>query len=305
MGIIAANIHGRQRATAFAVFAAGAPIGGGTGIVLGGVLTAYTDKSWRAVLWVLTGLAGLIALGALFVVPPDPKQKTAGSGRIDWLGAALVTVALVFIQFTIADGITAPKGWRTPCESCYVPPDGRYTDPLRDWHFAVSGILLLGTLRGREHVATTTPPPGAVHAREWPVGRNVLCRLCRLDGVRQCRIPRDLVFPGILPSRALLTAASTGNRTRWRAPPVPAHASIWPHLRIRHFQSSPFRADAVSHLYRCRRYWVSMRDRSANQSLASTFMAVSSRTQNYWTFPFNAMYLVVVGADMYVQPYCN
>lgn len=32
-------------------------------------------------------------------------------------------------------------------------------------------------------------------------------------------------------------------------------------------------------------------------SLSGIFLAVSSRNQLYWTFPFNAMYLWVVGAD--------
>lgn len=41
IGLIAANFHGRARATAFAAFAAGAPIGGGLGLTLGGVLTTY------------------------------------------------------------------------------------------------------------------------------------------------------------------------------------------------------------------------------------------------------------------------
>jgi MFS family permease len=42
IGIVAANFHGRARATAFAAFSAGAPVGGGLGNVLGGVLVSYT-----------------------------------------------------------------------------------------------------------------------------------------------------------------------------------------------------------------------------------------------------------------------
>lgn len=42
IGIIAQNFKGRARSTAFAAFSAGAPVGGGVGLVIGGVLTAYT-----------------------------------------------------------------------------------------------------------------------------------------------------------------------------------------------------------------------------------------------------------------------
>jgi MFS family permease len=42
IGIIATNFHGRARSTAFACFSADAPVGGGLGLVLGGVLTAYS-----------------------------------------------------------------------------------------------------------------------------------------------------------------------------------------------------------------------------------------------------------------------
>ena len=43
IGIIATHFHGRARSTAFACFSAGAPVGGGLGLVLGGVLTAYSQ----------------------------------------------------------------------------------------------------------------------------------------------------------------------------------------------------------------------------------------------------------------------
>lgn len=127
MGLIATHIHGRQRATAFAVFSAGAPLGGAMGMTLGGVLTAFTNPTWRAVLWIFTGLAALIAIAAIWVVPADKVrierkaarargEKRAEKDKIDWIGAAIITCGLVLVQFTVSDGMSAPKGWRTPCE---------------------------------------------------------------------------------------------------------------------------------------------------------------------------------------------
>jgi predicted MFS family arabinose efflux permease len=43
IGIIASSVSGRTRASAFACFSAGGPIGGGFGLIIGGLLVAYTE----------------------------------------------------------------------------------------------------------------------------------------------------------------------------------------------------------------------------------------------------------------------
>lgn len=43
IGIIASSFTGRTRTSAFAAFSAGGPIGGGLGLVIGGLLTEYTE----------------------------------------------------------------------------------------------------------------------------------------------------------------------------------------------------------------------------------------------------------------------
>lgn len=43
IGIIASSFSGRTRASAFACFSAGGPIGGGLGLIIGGLLVAYTE----------------------------------------------------------------------------------------------------------------------------------------------------------------------------------------------------------------------------------------------------------------------
>jgi hypothetical protein len=37
--------------------------------------------------------------------------------KVDWLGAVVITVALVFILFVLGEGEKAPKGWATGCTS--------------------------------------------------------------------------------------------------------------------------------------------------------------------------------------------
>jgi MFS family permease len=119
-GLIAANIHGKNRATAFAIFSAGAPLGAGTGMVLGGVFTYYTEPGWRAVLWFFAGLGFVAAALAFFFVPKDQPNPNADK-RIDVPGAILVTAGLVLFQFSISYGSSAPKGWKTPYIAALFP----------------------------------------------------------------------------------------------------------------------------------------------------------------------------------------
>jgi len=70
--------------------------------------------TWRATLWVFSGLAAAIAITSFVFVPPDVLQTV--DKRIDWVGAALVTVGLILLQFVISDGQNAPHGWKTGCK---------------------------------------------------------------------------------------------------------------------------------------------------------------------------------------------
>jgi MFS family permease len=151
-GLIAANIHGKDRATAFAMFSAGAPLGAGTGIVLGGVFTAYTEPTWRAVLWFFSGLGFFAALLAVLFVPKDSPHPH--DRRLDLVGAAMITTGLVLFQFTIS--FAGTKGWKTPCTYAWwitLMPDIAAL-------FPVSVILIVAFFFWEYHVIhhTSRPP---------------------------------------------------------------------------------------------------------------------------------------------------
>ncbi|BGP19708.1 hypothetical protein JCM10213_005423 [Rhodosporidiobolus nylandii] len=116
LGILGSSFPpGQRKTTAFALFSAGAPMGGSLGAVIGGVLTEYASTGWRSVFYVLAGLGALVALSAVFLVPADhAKDKTL---TVDWVGGALVTSAVTLLTFALADGEGAPDGWKTP----YIP----------------------------------------------------------------------------------------------------------------------------------------------------------------------------------------
>lgn len=113
LGILAhAFPPSRARSVAFATFAAGAPMGGAIGTLIGGVLTQLTDPTWRSVFFLMAGIGALCFLGGLFVIDKD-APSTERDRRVDWLGAFLVTTGLVLIVFVLSDGSIAPNGWST------------------------------------------------------------------------------------------------------------------------------------------------------------------------------------------------
>ncbi|KAG8856950.1 hypothetical protein FRB96_006213 [Tulasnella sp. 330] len=114
IGILAQEFPpGRMRTIAFATFSCGAPMGGSIGILVGGTLTQLASDSWRSMFFVFAGLAVLAGLAVFFAVPRD-KFDDRTDRRVDWLGAAMITVSLVMLLFALAQGEVAANGWGTP-----------------------------------------------------------------------------------------------------------------------------------------------------------------------------------------------
>ncbi|MFD7164848.1 MFS transporter [Streptomyces violascens] len=80
-------------------------VAAGAGPVLGGVLVAHLG--WRAVFWINTPIAVVIA--ALTLTFRPPALERTGSGRLDLTGAALLATTLALLVHTLA-GIPA-NGW--------------------------------------------------------------------------------------------------------------------------------------------------------------------------------------------------
>ncbi|EKM57838.1 uncharacterized protein PHACADRAFT_251711 [Phanerochaete carnosa HHB-10118-sp] len=113
LGILAhAFPPSRARAIAFSTFAAGAPMGGAVGTLIGGVLTQLTAATWRSVFFLMAGLGVACFAGGFFAIDKD-LPSTEKDRRVDWLGAFLVTAGLVLIVFVLSDGTIAPEGWGT------------------------------------------------------------------------------------------------------------------------------------------------------------------------------------------------
>ncbi|KAF9446080.1 MFS general substrate transporter [Macrolepiota fuliginosa MF-IS2] len=113
LGILAhAFPPSRARSLAFATFAAGAPIGAAFGSAIGGVLTEKTLKTWRSSFYMFTAVNIVCFIGGLLCIDKDRPHPEADK-KIDWLGAFLITVALVMILFVLGEGESASKRWAT------------------------------------------------------------------------------------------------------------------------------------------------------------------------------------------------
>lgn len=103
---------GKAKNLAFATYSAGAPLGGVFGNIMGGLVSQYA--TWKAIFWILAGLAFIITVAGQLVIPlptlhPTPDQvKTT----VDWTGGTLVTVALLILLFALTQGNVV--GWSTP-----------------------------------------------------------------------------------------------------------------------------------------------------------------------------------------------
>ena len=105
LAIIMSAFHGKQRAKALAAWGAVGGAGAALGVLVGGVLTEYTD--WRMIFYVNLPVAGALAIAALRVIPAD-LEKPSWKG-LDLRGAVLATTSLGAIVFAItqAEG----SGW--------------------------------------------------------------------------------------------------------------------------------------------------------------------------------------------------
>lgn len=132
----------RERARAFAVFAASQGSGGAIGLLLGGALTE--TLGWRWSLFINIPIA-LLALG--LGLPTVIRSRPRGSGRLDVPGAALATLgcAALVAAFSVA---SESGGWASPTP---------YT-------FLAGAVFLIGAFVWRQRRTNDPLLPGRIVA---------------------------------------------------------------------------------------------------------------------------------------------
>ena len=105
LSIITAAFHGPQRTKALAAWGAVGGAGAAIGVLVGGVLTEFTD--WRTIFYVNLPVAAALVAAALKVVPADTaKPRWRG---LDLAGTGLATTSLAAIVYGIVQADSA--GW--------------------------------------------------------------------------------------------------------------------------------------------------------------------------------------------------
>src|SRR5436190_18870261 len=105
LSIITSAFQGPQRAKAVSAWGAVGGAGAALGVLVGGVLTEFTD--WRTIFYVNLPVAAVLLFASLKVVPAD-SQKPRWRG-LDLAGAALATTSLAAIVYGITQAHSA--GW--------------------------------------------------------------------------------------------------------------------------------------------------------------------------------------------------
>jgi EmrB/QacA subfamily drug resistance transporter len=82
-------------------------IGSGVGLLLGGVLV--DAFSWHAIFW-LGAAASLVSVVAIWALVPESSLRS--EGRVDWVGALVLSLGMVLVLFGISEGKT--WGWGSP-----------------------------------------------------------------------------------------------------------------------------------------------------------------------------------------------
>ena len=105
LSIITSAFHGSARGKALATWGAVGGAGAAIGVLVGGVLTQFTD--WRTIFYVNLPVAAALLIASRKVIPAD-TQKPRWRG-LDLAGAALATTSLAAIVYGITQAHSA--GW--------------------------------------------------------------------------------------------------------------------------------------------------------------------------------------------------
>ncbi|GMF45982.1 unnamed protein product [[Candida] boidinii] len=107
--------NGRRKNMVMSIFAAGAPVGGSLGLVLGAVFAQIFN--WRAVHFFLAIFFGILTILAFIVMPSDKKVNWTEAMKIlkslDYLGSFISLSGVTLICFSLTQADSVETKWHT------------------------------------------------------------------------------------------------------------------------------------------------------------------------------------------------
>ena len=156
LALLGASFEGRARSRAVGFWASSTAIAAAIGPVLGGWL--IDTVGWRAIFLINLPLAAGAAALALWAIPPGPRA--AKGGRLDFAGAALITVALMGIVWGLTEA-AGKRGWT----------------PLAIGAFNVGCLFLTGFVRTELRLGDAALMPPALFGARSIVALNLMTLL--------------------------------------------------------------------------------------------------------------------------------
>ncbi|OCF71945.1 hypothetical protein I204_07208 [Kwoniella mangroviensis CBS 8886] len=267
-GIIAHLYTGRARQLAFTCFGAGAALGGALGLIVGGIFVSFVKHSWRSALWFVGGLSFAASAAAWLVIPWD-KSHTENK-KIDWPGAMLITCGLILLQYVVSAGESAPQGWKTS----YIIA------------FIVLGVFIVAAFFFWEkRLQDRDSKPPLMRLQLWTRSNG------KLSAVYFIGFSAWMSFTSYLYWVTLLFQEVQGT------------GAVGAMLRFLPSEISGVICNVLVGLliHRLPAQWIVCFGLFAC-GLAGMFFAISGKDTNYWTFPFQGMWLSAAGADLVFAP---
>lgn len=154
LSILREEIEPRKLPGAMAMASGAFAFGSGIALVATGLLTSGSDPDYRSAFWLATGMAVLVLIAVVTLVPAT-RHKTGG--RTDVLGTLTLAAALVLLLLPITQG--HEWGWTSPREvGCFVGAavmaavwvlvERRVSEPLVDMRMFAHRPVLFANLAG-------------------------------------------------------------------------------------------------------------------------------------------------------------
>ncbi|WRT70205.1 uncharacterized protein IL334_007200 [Kwoniella shivajii] len=266
-GIIAELFSGKARSRVFACFSAGFSIGGILGLLIGALFVSYVRYTWRSCFFFAAGLGLLGVVLVLFTVPKDIPTIDDENKSVDWLGAALITIGLVCFLFAISDAQAAPQGWKTG-----------YIIAL-----LIVGISMIISFFFWEHyIASVLKKPPLMRLALWTRANGRLAILfitgfLGQTGFMACLYNATLLF------QEVQKTGSVGAMLRFL--PLEISGIICTIV-------------VVIVIHKIPAYWLIVTGLLAT-GFGNMCFALTEEHTNYWRLPFNGMWLIVLGVDLF------